>query len=285
MNKNNTHESFTTTKVIPSDKIYDSFYSKLYDKLFFVGQKVEFEIHDLIENFLSKSKDMKILDIGCGTGKHIKVLENKKYDVVGLDNSNDMLQIAKTENPNIRFIKGDAMNTNLFVNNKFNIITCYYFTIYYLKEIDKFLDNVYKWLKMGGIFVVHLVNRDKFDPILEPANPFMAFSLQKYSKKRILKSDIVFNNFDYQAEFKILNNDYAKFMESFHFKKKKEIRKQEHKLYMSNIKDCVNKIKKHGFELVGTTDLIKCSYEYQYLFYFKKIKKNSKKSNNTPKKN
>ena len=55
-----------------------------------------------------------------------------------------------------------------------------YFVIYYQKDITKLSDNCYKWLKRGGQLIIHLVNPEKFDPILEPASPFPAFSLQKY---------------------------------------------------------------------------------------------------------
>ena len=272
--KNDIHtEGFIDTEIISTDQIYDNFYSNIYDKLFYTSYKTEFEIGDLIENFLSKmdKKQISILDIGCGTGKHIKLLNERDYPVIGLDNSNEMLKLAKQENPEVRFILGNAMDKSVFSNTKFDIITCYYFTIYYMKHQEEFLNNVYNWLKPNGVFVVHIVNKDKFDPILEPASPFPAFSLQKYSKKRIMNSSVNFNNFDYNAEFKLMNNNKAHFNEQFVFKKKKKIRKQTHVLYMFNIKDFILTMKNKHFKLIGKTDLVSCSYEYQYLFYFRKI--------------
>ena len=270
--KNENVESFVNTDVVSSDNIYDEFYSKIYNQLFYSAYKTEFEINDLSESILSKmDKDKtKILDIGCGSGEHIKLLSDNDYNVIGLDNSNEMLKIAKKRNPDVRFILGNALDKSQFSNKKFNVISCYYFTIYYFKDLNKFLTNISNWLKEDGIFVVHLVNKDKFDPILEPASPFPAFSLQKYTKGRIMKSEVVFNQFEYSSEFKILNNNRANFIEKFNFKNKSKTRKQTHNFYMFNIKDFIRSCKEKSLNLIGRTDLVHCGYEYQYLFYFRK---------------
>ena len=181
-----------------------------------------------------------------------------------------MLKVAKKTNPNNRFVLGNALDQKQFGSNKFNVITCYYFTVYYFKDLRKLLENISFWLKEDGVFVVHLVNKDKFDPILEPASPFPAFSLQKYTKGRVMKSDVVFNNFDYQSEFKIVTNNKAHFIENFNFKKKNKIRKQIHEFYMFNIKNFIKICKDYSLNLIGRTDLVHCGYEYQYLFYFRK---------------
>lgn len=265
-------ESFVNTDIVASDNIYDDFYSKIYDKLFSAPYKIEFEVNDLDESILSKmDKDkVKILDIGCGSGQHIKLLSDRNYNVIGIDNSNEMLKVAKKKTPNVRFILGNALDKSQFSAKKFNIISCYYFTVYYFKDLRKFLENVSFWLKEDGVFVVHIVNKDKFDPILEPASPFPAFSLQKYTKGRVMKSDVVFNTFDYQSEFKILNNNKANFIEKFNFKKKSQTRKQVHEFYMFNIKQFIRIGKDYSLNLIGRTDLVNCGYEYQYLFYFRK---------------
>tara|TARA_Y100000991_G_scaffold169336_1_gene131052 strand:+ start:1314 stop:2207 length:894 start_codon:yes stop_codon:yes gene_type:complete len=265
-------ESFVNTDIVSSDDIYDEFYSKIYDKLFSAPYKIEFEVNDLDESILSKmEKDkVKILDIGCGSGQHIKLLSDRDYNVIGLDNSNEMLKVAKKNNPNVRFILGNALDKKQFGAKKFNVISCYYFTVYYFKDLRKFLENVSFWLKEDGIFVVHIVNKDKFDPILEPASPFPAFSLQKYTKGRVMKSDVVFNNFEYQSEFKIVNSNKANFIEKFKFRKKNKTRKQIHEFYMFNIKQFIRISKDYSLNLIGRTDLVNCGYEYQYLFYFRK---------------
>ena len=57
------------------------------------------------------------------------------------------------------------------------------------------------WLMPGGKLIVHLVDRDKFDPILPPGNPLYIVSPQKYAKERITKTKITFNEFLYNSNF------------------------------------------------------------------------------------
>jgi len=42
-----------------------------------------------------KIKDGLVLDLGCGTGKMTRLLANAGYDMIGIDNSEDMLEIAR----------------------------------------------------------------------------------------------------------------------------------------------------------------------------------------------
>ena len=76
--------------------------------------------------------------------------------------------------------------------------------------------------------------------------------------------------FDYQSEFKIVNNNKANFIENFNFRKKSKTRKQVHIFYMFNIKNFIKTCKDYSLKLIGRTDLVNCGYEYQYLFYFRK---------------
>lgn len=273
---NKSIEEFTNTELIDSDKIYDKFYANIYDQLFHNPQRAQFEIDDLnkvIEN--SKLKPV-ILDIGCGTGLTMRLLgKDKTKQITGVDNSNEMLKVAKKHNPNKRLVLGNAMNSELFAKSSFSIVTCYYFTIYYFQNLKEFIKNVHYWLKPSGIFAVHVVNKDLFDPILDHASPFPAFSLQKYSKERVTNSKIHFNNFLYNGNFeknvhKTTGESNYKYVETFTHKKKSLIRKQEHKLYMLKIDDFIQVMNESGFKKIGQTDMLPIGFEYNFILYFRK---------------
>lgn len=261
------NEHFADMPVEYNKNVYDNFYAKIYDELFYSEPKITYESNLIKKNI--KKMDQ-VLDIGCGTGQHLSKL--KKYNIIGLDNSDSMLQIAKEKSPKTRFIKGNFKNKELFGFQQFDTIMVMYFVIYYQKDITKLLDNCYKWLKRGGQLIIHLVNPEKFDPILEPASPFPAFSLQKYSKTRITKSNVVFNNFEYEGDFTIdLDTNQAKFTETFTFNDKdKPTKKQVHNLNIPPLDKMVNIIKNSGFVLKKREDLVVCGYEYQYLYFFTK---------------
>ena len=44
-----------------------------------------------------------------------------------------------------------------------------------------------EWLKPGGYLILHLVDRERFDPIVPAADPLIMVSAQKHAKERITK--------------------------------------------------------------------------------------------------
>src|SRR4030043_1516172 len=69
---------------------------------------------DFIEKELNYNKKLKILDVGCGTGRHSIELTKRGYDITGIDLSDSQLKRAKEkaseQNLKISFIKMDARN-------------------------------------------------------------------------------------------------------------------------------------------------------------------------------
>jgi len=257
---------------------YDNFYSKVYTQLVTnnIKKKTIFEVEDIIEKTNMKSfNKVELLDIGAGGGDHIILLEKKGFpnvDIVGLDRSPFMLRELeeKRKTEDLRLIQGNALNIDLFQPLSFSHITCFNFTVYSI-QYDMLAKNIRKWLRIGGWFVVHLVDPKRFDPILDAANPFYGLTLQKYSKKRITESSVKFKEFSYYSDFKMKDNEsIVHFNEEFHFNNPKKIRKQTHTMVMP-FPDII----KEAFERKGlvhkfTTDLTNEGYFYQYLYYFQK---------------
>jgi 2-polyprenyl-3-methyl-5-hydroxy-6-metoxy-1,4-benzoquinol methylase len=76
----------------------DNFYSKPYFEILLKQATPEIkdwfqkEIEYLRKNIKPNSK---ILDVGCGFGRHMKILANFSNEVIGIDNNEDMIQKAK----------------------------------------------------------------------------------------------------------------------------------------------------------------------------------------------
>ena len=249
--------------------IYDDFYSEIYDFLVFSNTKDNYEIGTIIKQTNINQQSV-ILDIGCGTGHHVGKLNNNDFNVIGLDSSQAMINQAKTNYPKCKFDVGDALNGSIYPFNTFTHILCMYFTIYYFKDKDRFLNNCFNWLMPGGYLILHVVDRENFDPILPPGNPLLLISPQKYSEKRITSTKVKFNNFSYNANFDLKpESDVAIFSEKFKFNDGKT-RKQDHKLYMESEDIIVNRAENVGFIVHAKVDLIKCAYAHQYLYIFTK---------------
>jgi len=263
-NENNFKVLFKT-----GDAIYDDFYASVYDYLVFSSVKNNYEVGVLM-NSGNPIETSVIADIGCGTGHHVDDLRSKGLNVIGIDKSPSMINIAKKTYPSGNFEVGDALDNGLFKMNSVTHILCLYFTIYYIKDKQQFFDNAMYWLMPGGYLYVHLVDRDRFDPILPPGNPLYIVSPQKYAKERITSTKVTFEDFVYTSDFKLdKDNNSAIFDEKFKFNDGK-VRKQEQVLYMDDTATIVNMAQNSGFILQSKADMIKCGYEAQYLYIFLK---------------
>jgi hypothetical protein len=148
------------------------------------------------------------------------------------------------------------------------------FSIYQFENPKILSDNAYQWLQPGGFFVVHLVDPDKFDPILDLATPFAAFSLQKYSLERQTDSSIYFDKFKYLGRFKKnKDEDNAEFEETFTYYNKednggKKYRQNKHRWMMPSKERMFDIIKSSGFRMIEAVPMLNAGKEYQYLCYF-----------------
>jgi SAM-dependent methyltransferase len=250
--------------------VYDDFYADIYDYLVFNTVKNDYEIGVISNNTILTKKSV-IADVGCGTGHHVSELSSKDLNIVGVDISESMIEKAKQKYPNLktRFKVGNVLENNLFQYDSLTHILCLYFTIYYLKDKMLFFYNCMNWLMPGGYLVLHLVDKYEFDPILPPGNPLYIVSPQKYAKERITNTKITFNNFVYNSNFKINDNDTAVFEEKFKFNDG-SVRKQEQTLYMEDLPTIVNMALDAGFVIHAKVDMVKCAYEHQYLYIFYK---------------
>lgn len=256
--------------------VYDDFYANIYDHLVYNTAKNDYEIGAII-NTTKPTRNSKILDVGCGTGHHVASLRSKGYSVVGIDESSAMIKKCKENHPDCDFQKKNALNTYAFQQNTFTHIMCMYFTIYSMQDKSMFFKNAFLWLKPGGYCIVHLVERERFDPILPPGNPILFTSIQKHAKKRIMSTKIKFSDFSYASVFKTppsTDDEKYIFEEKFKNDSDGKTRKNEHLLYMSPIHKILKMAETQGFLPKGKIDLSKCQYDYQYMYIFMKPREN-----------
>ena len=85
-------------------------YARTYDKEVFTQGTVQ-EV-GFIEREIRKDKRVRILDVGCGTGRHAIELARRGYDVTGLDLSPSQLaraeEKAREAGVKVKFIRQDA---------------------------------------------------------------------------------------------------------------------------------------------------------------------------------
>jgi len=102
----------------------------------------------------------KILDVGCGGGFLSNPLSELGHDVIGLDISNESLDIAKKfdKSKRVKYITADARKIPL-PDNSFDVIISMDF-LEHVKEVQAVVDEISRLLKPGGLFFFHTFNRN-----------------------------------------------------------------------------------------------------------------------------
>jgi SAM-dependent methyltransferase len=263
-------------------QLYDKFYASVYDLLVQPQKRSAAEVSYLLKRWTegTKPSSLRILDAGCGTGiSSLGFAKEGCAKVIALDSSEPMLEHARTVNTaastltdeqraKIDWRRGDLNDSAALKPSEVDAACLLYFTTYYVRDLDVLFRNLALWVRPGGHLAVHVVNKHKFDPMLDAASPFM-FSLQKYSKERLTKSKVKFDKFDYEAEFGLDPDapSTAEFRETFRFKDN-TVRRQQHNFFMPDIPIIVNKAKSAGWFYKGFVDQTRMGFEYSYLLMF-----------------
>jgi len=128
---------------------------KYYDKIYsFKDYEQEASKITQIIDQRSQLDGGRLLDVACGTGKHIEYLKDQ-FDVEGLDISPEMLEIARVRNPNVTFHQADMTDFNL--GKKFDVITCLFSAIGYAKTLElagSAIASMARHLVAGGLLIV-----------------------------------------------------------------------------------------------------------------------------------
>jgi SAM-dependent methyltransferase len=268
---------------LSNDDLFDDFYASVFTKLTQNENLIQAETAICMEEFTRDTpKDqLNILDAGCGIGiASCAFAKQGAGQVVGIDKSQAMIRYAKgttlpsttlkeTERQNVEFRMFDLMGPGAAAAAEFTSACILYFTIYYVKDLDILFRNLALWVKPGGSLAIEVVNKYKFDPVLDSSNPWVGVSPQNYVKERLKTSKVVFDKFDYEATFE-LEDPNAEFRETFRFKDG-SVRRQKHDLTMPSMSEIIKKAQRNGWVYSSYVDLMPLSFQYGYLLFFKRM--------------
>lgn len=112
-------------------------------------------IHEYIPKEREKA-DVKILDIGAGTGRYSVALAEEGYDVTAVELVKYNLGILKKKNSNVKAMQGNAMKLSKLQDETFDV-TLLFGPMYHLFGFEnkkKALDEAKRVTKRGGIILV-----------------------------------------------------------------------------------------------------------------------------------
>ncbi len=147
------------------DELYSDYYkySDFYD-IFNKYRNYNRELRFILR--MTKNKKW-VLDLGCGTGTHLNVLENLGYKVYGIDKSERMVLLAK-EKVKSPILQADILTYK--IDEKFDAIISMHSVFNHLKsyeEFEKALVNSLNHLNNKGIMIIDLDNRKSNDDVYD----------------------------------------------------------------------------------------------------------------------
>lgn len=263
-------ETNSTKFILKQDnEIYDDFYITVYDILNYNKIKNQFEIGSIIDTTTPNEESI-ILEIGSKMGHHVNQLNNITPHVIGIDESIQMINHAKNIYPQSKFLNENILNHSLFNNNYFTHIICLNHMIYHIKNKKQFFNNCFYWLKKGGFLILNLIDKSSLnsvETIINIKNNILPFS--DYPEL-CLSDSMNFKDFKYNSQYKNINPTLTIYEEIFKYKNG-NVRKNEQKLFIEDIKDILKITKYLGFIVIKIIDVKCCKYTKNYLYILQKI--------------
>ena len=108
------------------------------------------------ERFTSLSGE-KVLDLGCGYGYYTDYLRSIGGDVIGVDGSPAMIEIAKEKYPESAFAVADITGKRPFEDEEFDIVFCNQ-VLMDIDPVGPVFTECRRVLKPGGIFYYSIVH-------------------------------------------------------------------------------------------------------------------------------
>lgn len=146
----------------------DEYFSKAYYEFLachLTSERTKKEV-DFLEVIVPIKRNMLILDLGCGFGRHSIEMAKRGYKVIGLDRSIELLEIAKKiaseeKLVNLEFYPLEYKNLTQ-LNYSFDVVLSLYtsFGLNSCKEDREALGEIYKILKPEGKLLIDIENRE-----------------------------------------------------------------------------------------------------------------------------
>jgi ubiquinone/menaquinone biosynthesis C-methylase UbiE len=132
-------------------------FAEYYDTFYLKRRKDYEKEAKILKDIIGKSRSKKsgtLLDVGCGTGEHLKHL-SLDFDCTGLDINRRMIEMAKSKVPDAEFQVANMMDFRF--RSRFDVIICLFSSIGYVQSfynLVKTLENFFRHLNDTGLVIV-----------------------------------------------------------------------------------------------------------------------------------
>jgi 2-polyprenyl-3-methyl-5-hydroxy-6-metoxy-1,4-benzoquinol methylase len=79
---------------------------------------------ELVELVKMVNENNSVMDVGCGNGRLLEALQDKKINYFGVDNSEKLIELAQAKYPDKKFAVGDILELSKLPEINFDIVFC-----------------------------------------------------------------------------------------------------------------------------------------------------------------
>ncbi|MBI2214984.1 MAG: class I SAM-dependent methyltransferase [Acidobacteria bacterium] len=132
------------------------------------------------ESVFASASPRRLLDLGCGTGEHARLLASGGFEVVGVDSSPTMLEKARSSGPlgSAQFVEGDICNLDAVVAGAFGGAICLGNVLPHVSDgeaLNAFFTGLAARLSPGAPFVLQILN---YDRIIEKGERYLPLNFR-----------------------------------------------------------------------------------------------------------
>ena len=135
------------------ENLYDTV-AKEYAETFSGEHEKKPKDQEILHRFSQEIGNKKpVWDFGCGPGQTTKYLKNLGIEISGLDQSEKILEQARTIHPEIYFQKGNILELE-FENDSIAGVVAFYAIVHFTEEqVGIAFREIFRVLQPGGIFL------------------------------------------------------------------------------------------------------------------------------------
>lgn len=117
---------------------------------------------NVVKSRFIKLEGAKVLDIGCGYGYYSNYFNSIGADVIGIDGSASMIDLANKNYPSCKFRVADITKPFVYADGEFDIVFCNQ-VLMDIENIEPIVSEVKRLLNDGGIFYFSIVHPAFYD--------------------------------------------------------------------------------------------------------------------------
>jgi SAM-dependent methyltransferase len=121
--------------------------AEVFDRL---GELIGGPLRAYLEGVLHQ-RGGRAVDLGCGTGRHVAVLAGRYREVLGVDLSEQMLELARRHHagPGVRFARRDLRDLRPDLDGRFDLVISAH-TLHHVEDLDSTLERIRELVAPGG---------------------------------------------------------------------------------------------------------------------------------------